>query len=60
MIEMKCTEEGRTVENDCKAALKQIEEKNYTQSLHQARIKTIFKYGIVCRIKECRVMVDKD
>lgn len=26
---MKCTEEGRTVENDCKAALKQIEEKNY-------------------------------
>ena len=57
---MKYTEEGRIVENDCKAALKQIEEKNYTQSLYQARIKTIFKYGIACRIKECRVMVEKD
>lgn len=60
VIEMKYTEEGRTLENDCKAALKQIEEKNYTQSLYQAGIKSIFKYGIACRIKECRVMVEKD
>ena len=60
VIEMKYTEEGGTLENDCRAALKQIEEKKYTQSLYQAGIKTILKYGIACRIKECRVMVEKD
>ena len=51
VIEVKYTEEGKSMESDCKAALKQIDEKNYTETLYQEGVKRILKYGIACQIK---------
>ena len=55
---MKYTEEGKSMESDCKAALKQIDEKNYTETLYQEGVKRILKYGIACQIKTCKVLVE--
>ena len=60
VIEVKYTEEGKSMESDCKAALKQIDEKNYTETLYQAGVKRILKYGIACQIKDCKVMLEKN
>ena len=59
VIEVKYTEEGKSMESDCKAALKQIDEKNYTETLYQAGVKRILKYGIACQIKDCKVMLEE-
>lgn len=58
VIEVKYAQKGNE-EAECKKALKQIIDKNYTQSLENAEIKTILKYGIACNIKSCKVMVQK-
>lgn len=60
VIEVKYTEEGKSMESDCKAALKQIDEKNYTEALYQAGVKRILKYGIACQIKDCKVMLEEE
>ena len=60
VIEVKYTEEGKSMESDCKAALKQKEEKNYTETLYQAGVKRILKYGIACQIKDCKVMLEEE
>lgn len=60
VIEVKYTEEGKSMESDCKAALKQIDEKNYTETLYQAGVKRILKYGIACQIKDCKVMLEEE
>ena len=59
VIEVKYTEEGKSMESDCKAALKQIDEKNYTETLYQEGVKRILKYGIACQIKDCKVMLEE-
>lgn len=60
VIEVKYTEEGKSMESDYKAALKQIDEKNYTETLYQAGVKRILKYGIACQIKDCKVMLEEE
>ena len=60
VIEVKYTEEGKSMESDRKAALKQIDEKNYTETLYQAGVKRILKYGIACQIKDCKVMLEEE
>lgn len=60
VIEVKYTEEGKSMESDCKEALKQIDEKNYTETLYQAGVKRILKYGIACQIKDCKVMLEEE
>ncbi len=58
VIEVKYAQKGNE-EAECKKALKQTIDKNYTQSLENAEIKTVLKYGIACNIKSCKVMVQK-
>lgn len=44
----------------CKDALKQMIDKRYTEYFEQQGIKKILKYGIACRVKECKVMLEEN
>lgn len=55
VIEVKYTDENGSLEKDCEEALKQIEEKRYTQVLEKEGIKQILKYGIAFQTKKCYV-----
>ena len=52
MIEVKYTDENGSLEKDCKEALKQIDEKRYTQMLEKEGIEQILKYGIAFQTEE--------
>ena len=54
VIEIKYSE-SRNLEDACRQALAQIEEKNYADRLLDDDITTILKYGIACRRKTCMV-----
>ena len=58
VIEVKYTEEGKSMESDCKAALKQIDEKNYDAELIKRGVKeeNIYHYGFAFKGKE--VLID--
>lgn len=58
IIEMKYAEKG-AYEAACTEALRQIEEKGYADRLKEEGIQTIFKYGIACYKKKCRVVLEK-
>ena len=58
-IEIKYAERER-FEEACQSALKQIEEKNYTDYLREDNFHTIYRYGIACYKKKCRVQVEKE
>lgn len=53
VIEIKYSDDGN-LENECKNALAQIEEKGYAARLLQDGMKNIVKYGIACYKKTCR------
>jgi hypothetical protein len=55
VIEVKYAE-GDKLEEACKEALDQIEEKHYDATLLAGGMKTIVKYGIACYRKHCRVV----
>ena len=55
VIEMKYAENAG-FEKACSEAAKQIREKNYEQALLDDGMKTIYKYGIACYKKRCRVV----
>ncbi len=55
VIELKYAENGR-FDAACSEALKQIREKKYAQCLIDDGMKTIYKYGIACYKKRCRVI----
>lgn len=57
VVEVKDVKEERKLDGACEAALKQIEEKDYTAVLRRYRVKEIWSYGIAFWEKECRVMV---
>lgn len=59
IIEIKYAERER-FEEACQSALKQIEEKNYTDYLREDNFHTIYRYGIACYKKKCRVQVEKE
>lgn len=57
VIEVKYAGDGRE-EQECRAALSQIVDKEYEASLRQAGVHKILKYGIACNRKKCRVMME--
>ena len=54
VIEVKYAE-NNAMEAACNAALKQIECKKYEQKLLKDGAKKVFKYGIACYKKQCKV-----
>ena len=57
IIEVKYDEKGDP-EAECQKALRQIDDTGYTEAFHQEDIHRIIKYGIACRRKDCRVMME--
>ncbi|MCI7322003.1 MAG: ATP-binding protein [Lachnospiraceae bacterium] len=57
IIEVKYDEKA-DLETECKEALRQIDDTGYTEALHQEEIHRILKYGIACRRKDCRVLME--
>ena len=57
VVEMKDVKDERKLDHACEAAMKQIEEKDYTAVLRRYRVKEIWTYGIAFWDKECRVAV---
>ena len=55
VVEVKDVKDEGKLDHACKAAMKQIEEKDYTAVLRQYRVKEIWTYGIAFWDKECRV-----
>ena len=59
VIELKYAENG-DMDAACKAALKQIEEKDYIARLKQDGMRNFIRYGIACFKKDCRVAVEQN
>mgnify|MGYP000444184720 CR=1 FL=1 len=55
VIEVKYAENG-SLDSACKRAVEQIEKKQYETQLEQDGMETIYKYGIACYKKKCRVL----
>lgn len=58
VIEVKYSDDEDQLEKDCKEALKQIKDRDYTKKLRDAGFHKILKYGIACQIKTCKVLVE--
>ena len=58
VIKVKYSDDEDQLEKDCKEALKQIKDRDYTQKLRDAGFHKILKYGIACQIKTCKVLVE--
>ena len=56
IFEMKYAQDGN-LEKACDIALKQIEDKKYTTMLEEDRMNIIYKYGVACYKKDCKVMI---
>lgn len=48
------------LESACMEALKQIEDRRYAEELQDLGMKNIFKYGIACCQKRCRVALERE
>ena len=59
VIEVKYAE-SHDLEAVCKDALKQMIDKRYAEYFEQQGIKKILKYGIACRVKEGKVMLEEN
>lgn len=59
VVEVKDVKDYEKLDATCDAAMKQIEERDYTAILRRYRVKTIWTYGIAFWEKECRVVVSK-
>lgn len=57
LIELKYAENA-AFDKSCRAALQQIRDRNYAESLIDDGMKTIYRYGIACYKKRCRVISD--
>ena len=55
VVEVKDVKDEGKLDHACEAAMKQIEEKDYTAILRRYRVKEIWTYGIAFWDKECRV-----
>ena len=55
VLEVKYAENG-SLDSACKRAVEQIEKKQYETQLEQDGMETIYKYGIACYKKKCRVL----
>lgn len=59
VVEVKYAEE-QDFEHACANAMEQIEKKHYAGKLVDAGVKTIYKYGIACYKKGCKVVCERD
>ncbi|MCD7955621.1 MAG: ATP-binding protein [Lachnospiraceae bacterium] len=59
IIEFKYAENAR-LDEGCKDAMAQIERMNYTSDLKHEGYHTIYKYGIACFKKRCKVVCEKE
>ena len=55
VVEVKDVKDEEKLESACEAALRQIDERDYTAILRRFRVKEIHKYGIAFWDKECRI-----
>jgi len=55
IIELKYAEKA-AFDDGCREALKQIGERNYEEALLDNGMRTIYKYGIACYKKRCKVV----
>ena len=58
IIELKYAENA-AFDESCREALKQIHDRHYEEILIDAGMKTIYKYGIACYKKRCKVLSDQ-
>lgn len=58
VIELKYAEDA-AFDESCREALKQIKDKNYEEALVKDGMKTIYRYGIACYKKRCKVVSDQ-
>lgn len=56
IFEMKYAQDGN-LEKACDIALKQIEDKKYMMMLEEDGMNIIYKYGVACYKKDCKVMM---
>ena len=56
VVEVKDVKDEGKLDYACEAAMKQIEEKDYTAVLRRYRVKEIWTYGIAFWDKECRIV----
>ncbi len=59
IIEIKYAE-NRQLDAECREALRQIDEKAYVSELESDGYHTIYKYGIACFKKKCRVLCEQE
>ena len=59
VVEVKEVKDEKKLDAACEAAMKQIEERDYTAVLRRYRVKEIWTYGIAFWEKECRVVARK-
>ena len=59
IIEVKYAHDAN-LEEECRKALKQMEETEYAEEFYDEGMKMILKYGIACYKKRCRVMLEKE
>ena len=59
VIELKYSENEKSLDKDCQDALQQIEDRNYGQELRNQGYQKILKYGIAFYHKKCRIKVSK-
>ncbi|MCD8097210.1 MAG: ATP-binding protein, partial [Lachnospiraceae bacterium] len=59
IIEIKYAE-NRQLDATCREALRQIDEKAYVSELKSDGYRTIYKYGIACFKKKCRVLCEQE
>ena len=57
VVEVKDVKDEEKLESACEAALRQIDERDYTAILRRFRVKEIRKYAIAFWDKECRVVM---
>ncbi len=57
VIELKYSENEKSLDKDCQEALQQIEDRNYGQELRNQGYQKILKYGIAFYHKKCRIKV---
>ena len=58
VIEVKYAQRGE-LDSSCEKALEQIDGKGYISELREEGYHTVYKYGIACFRKRCRVAVEK-
>ncbi len=59
VIEVKYAENAQ-FEQECKKALKQINENDYTAELKNDGMRTLLKYGVACYKSQCKVVVERE